>query len=675
MSRKGRIEDSVKEGWATVKMTVLSVGLGKYKPDKSGRVKKAIVILHHDASKGNPAQYWAPVCQQYLINSTSEAVKAVVIVDVTPLFDADEDPEELLQREIPASWDKRVLKPLQKTLNRLLLDKATLVASGSFCQVALKILPMTHQSGGSQSQLSNENVARILLINPQLPASSVNTIFRGPFSRFASSTPLLITFLSQQERERRVAIIRAAFPVGFDLIGTEDVRECLLMASGACEKQEFEFTDDFDEELMTPMGETLWISKLTIEMSRQTKQYEHYVSDMTHELIDMINEEKRAEEARRLGLTGAFVSEKSSADVGIPEIGALVMRGNRCVLVRSLEGEWEGMRIPAVPAMDGEDPITTAQRSMEELCDIEPEETYALDIPPVVMYPKAPAHDNRGKITIYALYAVQPPPDGPLEDADIEDEEDYYDWYTWERAVEALSSNHDDAAVASLRTMACALQAAHDSGLDIVPNKWGGIFGQEMLKTGVGMTGADSADELEEKVIDAGSADDLEEFGINSYTFKSLRPLHPERLKRLEIALNNRLGSMSVNVGMKGIVWIASDMEKQKILSYENCEFDMSEGDTWWATTDESQWPEELKEALKPLWHDPYGDRQNEIIISGLDMDIEKVKKELQACVLTDEEYSLGSEAWTRYTDPYYAGPFCMPTAAMQPIHSYNFGS
>ena len=81
----------------------------------------------------------------------------------------------------------------------------------------------------------------------------------------------------------------------------------------------------------------------------------------------------------------------------------------------------------------------------------------------------APAH-----ALIYALYAARPPPPGPLEDADLTDEDDTYDWYTWPRAVHAL--RHDAHALATLRTLACALAAAVHAGRLV--SKWGGYFGQ-----------------------------------------------------------------------------------------------------------------------------------------------------------------------------------------------------
>ena len=39
------------------------------------------------------------------------------------------------------------------------------------------------------------------------------------------------------------------------------------------------------------------------------------------------------------------------------EVGAVVLRGNRMVLVRSLKKEFEGLRVPSLPIAEGETPV------------------------------------------------------------------------------------------------------------------------------------------------------------------------------------------------------------------------------------------------------------------------------------------------------------------------------
>ena len=46
------------------------------------------------------------------------------------------------------------------------------------------------------------------------------------------------------------------------------------------------------------------------------------------------------------------------------EVGAVVLRGNRMVLVRSLKKEFEGLRVPSLPIAEGETPEQCAIRAI-----------------------------------------------------------------------------------------------------------------------------------------------------------------------------------------------------------------------------------------------------------------------------------------------------------------------
>mmetsp|Transcript_123745 Transcript_123745/g.309314 ORF Transcript_123745/g.309314 Transcript_123745/m.309314 type:complete len:316 (+) Transcript_123745:59-1006(+) len=175
---------------------------------------------------------------------------------------------------------------------------------------------------------------------------------------------------------------------------------------------------------------------------------------------------------------GSAAEESEASDISEdaatgPLVGGLILRGNRCVLIRSLSGQWQGMRIPFDASEVGESSSVAVVRIVSELCEIETEEVHLLcDVPPVAL--TVPDTPNM-PISVHALYAVSPPPPGPLEAADTEDPEDVYDWYTFPRAMHALA--RDPYARAALATMACSLAAGAAGG--IVPNQWGGVFGQE----------------------------------------------------------------------------------------------------------------------------------------------------------------------------------------------------
>ena len=78
---------------------------------------------------------------------------------------------------------------------------------------------------------------------------------------------------------------------------------------------------------------------------------------------------------------------------------------------------------------------------------------------------------------VHVFYAVNAPPSGPLEDADMEDDEDPYDWYTFPRALQRV----DKCTSNTLRTASLALGAAAAAGA--LESKWGGVFGQELAST------------------------------------------------------------------------------------------------------------------------------------------------------------------------------------------------
>lgn len=52
------------------------------------------------------------------------------------------------------------------------------------------------------------------------------------------------------------------------------------------------------------------------------------------------------------------------------------------------------------------------------------------------------------------------------------------------------------------------------------------------------------------------------------------------------------------------------------------------------------EWPETLEESIKPMWSEPHGDRQQEIVLIGQGMDQDAITKVLDSCLLTEEEKS-----------------------------------
>ena len=94
----------------------------------------------------------------------------------------------------------------------------------------------------------------------------------------------------------------------------------------------------------------------------------------------------------------------------IDAVGALILRGNRCVLVRSLikPPAWKGMRLPTTKPDAGESRMAAAMRAADECCNIDS----ISELEPLPNIPPVVAYDNGGarRIWIYVLYAKHAPP-------------------------------------------------------------------------------------------------------------------------------------------------------------------------------------------------------------------------------------------------------------------------
>ena len=75
----------------------------------------------------------------------------------------------------------------------------------------------------------------------------------------------------------------------------------------------------------------------------------------------------------------------------------------------------------------------------------------------------------------------------------------------------------------------------------------------------------------------------------------------------------------------------------------------------WWAAVKRSEWPEDPEERaeIKANWVKPWGDRQQELVFIGRNMDRAAIEGGLKKALLTDAEVALGMRKWRKFTDPF----------------------
>ena len=145
---------------------------------------------------------------------------------------------------------------------------------------------------------------------------------------------------------------------------------------------------------------------------------------------------------------------------------------------------------------------------------------------------------------------------------------------------------------------------------------------------------------------------ETEEYNISSISFKSKRPFHPERF------LNFVQSDLDGVYRVKGYFWLASRMDYVGQISVAGKLAEILPVGKWWAAVPKAQWDlsdEALVEDIKQNWQDPYGDRRQELVFIGTGINKDDIQNRLESCLLTDDEFAQGPDAWKTYTDPIHA--------------------
>nr|WP_063571610.1 GTP-binding protein [Luteibacter rhizovicinus] len=162
---------------------------------------------------------------------------------------------------------------------------------------------------------------------------------------------------------------------------------------------------------------------------------------------------------------------------------------------------------------------------------------------------------------------------------------------------------------------------------------------------------------------------ETEAYGITSFVYRNARPFHPARFMDM---LNAGIPGV---LRAKGYFWLASRMDWVGSLAVAGGSTESLAGGHWWASRkrvdaglrepfalkdlgvsapDENELPHEAeRRALLDIWHPRFGDRRQELVLIGVDMPEADIRHALDACLLQDDEFTRGPEAWLRMFDPF----------------------
>jgi G3E family GTPase len=144
---------------------------------------------------------------------------------------------------------------------------------------------------------------------------------------------------------------------------------------------------------------------------------------------------------------------------------------------------------------------------------------------------------------------------------------------------------------------------------------------------------------------------ETEEYGITSFVYRDRRPFHPTRLHAF-------LASEWPGVlRSKGFFWIATRPAEVGTWSQAGPACRTSRAGYWWSAVPETAWPsdERAVEEIRRVLSGPYGDRRQELVLIGIDVDEEALRAGFDRCLLTEAELALGPKEWQTFVDPFPA--------------------
>ena len=150
-------------------------------------------------------------------------------------------------------------------------------------------------------------------------------------------------------------------------------------------------------------------------------------------------------------------------------------------------------------------------------------------------------------------------------------------------------------------------------------------------------------------------------YGIGSFVHRRRRPFHPQRFAAL--IHGDRLREHGNVLRSKGFFWLAGRMDTAGSWSQAGGVCRHGGAGAWWAAVDPAEWPaeDEARAAIEADMLDEdgqparFGDRRQELVFIGLDMDRAALEALLDACLLDDAEMAAGPSAWAAWQDPFPA--------------------
>ena len=143
---------------------------------------------------------------------------------------------------------------------------------------------------------------------------------------------------------------------------------------------------------------------------------------------------------------------------------------------------------------------------------------------------------------------------------------------------------------------------------------------------------------------------ETEEYGVRHFVYRERRPFDPEKFYAF---INSPWPGV---IRAKGHFWLATRPDWVGEISQAGALVRHEAMGFWWASVPKSRWPDhdEWRRHITQHWDERYGDRRQEIVFIGTDLDEAAIRARLDECLAVEpDEAGMKTDAWLDLRDPF----------------------
>ena len=144
---------------------------------------------------------------------------------------------------------------------------------------------------------------------------------------------------------------------------------------------------------------------------------------------------------------------------------------------------------------------------------------------------------------------------------------------------------------------------------------------------------------------------ETEEYGICSFTYTARKPFAPAKFFNF-LHSTEKFGKL---IRSKGYFWLATRPQFAGSWSQAGGIAHYGFAGMFWKAIPEDRWPEDptYQASIREKWVEPFGDMRQELVFIGQNLDKDEMVKQLDDCLISDQELLLGKDAWALMDDPF----------------------